>query len=163
MPPTPAFSTKTNKPTQLQTATPLNTKIHCTLLITLQNEVVRAKLTPSDEEFVDIITMLDSISPVQHIEAANLPKIHPNTTNISLWYHPCCSTCSAHLLYQPTFQSTRTHKSYRIRHSFTCQSKNLIYLMCTKCQKQHVWSTTQQLNVRNNHHHQTFSQKDLHM
>ena len=120
---------------------------------TLQNEVVRAKLTPSDEQFVDLVTMLESISPAQHTEAAKLPKIHPNTTNISPCHHPRCSTCSTHLIYQPTFQSTRTRKSYRIRHSFTCQSKNLIYLItCTKCQKQYVGLTTQQLNVRINHH-----------
>ena len=51
------------------------------------------------------------------------------------------------------FKSSRTEKTYPLRHNFTCTSKNVIYLItCTKCKKQYVGLTTQQLNTRINHH-----------
>ena len=65
---------------------------------------------------------------------------------------PKCTTCN-HLSCKNNFTSTKTKTSYPIRHSFTCQSTNLIYLItCKKCNKQYVGLTTTKLNVRINHH-----------
>ena len=54
---------------------------------------------------------------------------------------------------KPFFTSTKTKQSYTIRHNFSCNSENLIYLItCTKCKKQYVEMTTKKLNVHLNHH-----------
>ena len=120
---------------------------------TLQNILVCAKLQLLDTQFIDLAIQLDNRTPVTHTEAAKLPKHRLCTPNTTPCHHPRCSTCSIHLNCQPTFRSSRTQKIYNIRHSFTCTSKNLIYLItCTKCNKQYVRLTTQQLNVRINHH-----------
>lgn len=132
---------------------------------TLHNGLVRAKLTPSDEQFVDITTTLQTVSPSHHTETAKLPQSQFNTTSITPCHHPRCITCSIHLVCNPTFQCTRTRNNYRIRHSFSCKSKNLIYLItCTKCHKQYVGLTTQQLNVRMNHHRTNIlTKKQIHI
>ena len=77
------------------------------------------------------------------------PHNQPLTTACK---HSHCITCRYHLLCTTTFQSIN-RMTYRIRHSLTCTSRNFIYLIsCTKCKKQYVGCTTQQLNTRINHH-----------
>ena len=120
---------------------------------TLHNMLVRAKPVPLDTQLVDIATQFYNRTPVTHTEAAKLPPPLHSTTSTTPCRHPRCSTCSTHLNCQPTVSSSRTRKTYHIRYSFTCTSSNLIYLItCTKCNKQYVGLTTQQLNVRINHH-----------
>ena len=119
----------------------------------LRNMLVRAKLEPSDEQLVDIALQLDSGMPTPHVDAATLPQLKAPPTKITSCRHPRCLTCSIHLNCQPTFKSSRTNLVYQIRHSFSCTSSNLIYLItCKRCHKQYVGLTTKQLNVRVNHH-----------
>ena len=123
---------------------------HPTLLICL----VRARLNPTDNQFIDITLTLQAPS-TEHVENARFPKFTHNQTLITPCKHSHCLTCRYHLLCTSTFHSThpRNHTTYRIRHHLTCKSTNVVYLItCTKCRKQYVGYTTQQLNTRMNHH-----------
>ena len=120
----------------------------------LQNQLVRARQILTDEHFIDTSLCLDP-PHVSHIQPATLPPKHTTLINITPCRHPRCSTCHVHLNCNPTFKSNypRNKTIYRIRHNFTCKSTNVIYLItCTKCKKQYVGYTTQQLNTRLNHH-----------
>ncbi len=120
---------------------------------TLHNELVRAICIPTDEQLIDIALILASMPITDHITAGKLPHLHTRPTTTIPCRHPRCSTCKQHLSCAPTFKSTRTGTVYPIRHSFSCTSTNLIYLITrTKCKKQYVGLTTQQLNTRLNHH-----------
>ena len=120
---------------------------------TLRNILVRAKLEPSEEQLVDIAILLDSEMPTPHVDAATLPQLKAPSTKTISCRHPRCLTCSIHLNLQPTFKSSHTNLVYQIRHSFSCTSSNLIYLItCKRCNKQYVGLTTKQLNIRVNHH-----------
>ena len=122
---------------------------------TLHNLLVRAQLKPTDEQLIDITFSLASNEPTNHITSAKLPNLCRTAATITPCRHPRCVTCRYHLDCHPTFQSThpRNYTTYRIRHSLTCTSSYLIYLItCTKCKKQYVGCTQQQLNIRMNHH-----------
>ena len=122
---------------------------------TLNNSLVRAKINPTDEQLIDITLALHTESTTEHEESAALPNLHSKRPTISPCHHPRCATCRFHLICNPSFKSThpRNRTIHRIRHSLTCTSKNIIYLItCTKCRKQYIGCTTQQLNVRINHH-----------
>ena len=121
---------------------------------TLQNILVRAKLNPTDEQFMDITLYLDNTTPTTHTTTATLPKLQYKPPTITPCRQRKCSTCSYHLLTTPTFKDTqRTPTTYRIRHHLSCTSTNIIYLItCNKCKKQYVGYTTKQLNTRINHH-----------
>ena len=59
---------------------------------------------------------------------------------------PRCKTCD-HIQQGDTI--TKQQETYPIRGSFTCQSKNLVYLpTCSICNKQYVEETEQMLNRR---------------
>ena len=119
----------------------------------LRNELVRAKIVLTDEQVIDVYTALDN-SPANtcHQTSAVLPSLHPQTARTKRCKQPRCLTCS-HSSCKNHFTSTKTKTTYPIRHSFTCQSTNLIYLItCKKCNKQYVGLTTSKLNVRINHH-----------
>ena len=59
---------------------------------------------------------------------------------------PRCKTCD-HIHQGDTI--TKQQKTYPIRGSFTCQSKNRVYLLtCSICNKQYVWKMEQTLNRR---------------
>lgn len=93
----------------------------------------------------------NSISDV-HVESGALPVVRYANVKTQPCRHPRCVTCT-HLNCKPSFISTRTGRSYPLRHNFTCTSRNIIYLItCTRCKKQYVGLTTQQLNIRVNHH-----------
>jgi hypothetical protein len=119
---------------------------------TLQNELVRTKVTPTDEQLIDIHTIFMSYATSEHTTAGKLPQLNPHNTRTKRCNHPRCVTC-LHLNCSKYFTSTRSRITYTIRHNFSCTSNNLIYLItCKKCRKQYVGLTTKQLNVRVNHH-----------
>jgi len=123
----------------------------------LYNLLVRAKIAPTDNQFIDIITMLDGTPPAtpQHMDTAALPYLHSTCLTITPCQQPKCATCKYHLTCSPTFKSTHKKRAatYHIRHQLSCNSTNVIYLItCSKCKKQYVGCTTQQLNTRINHH-----------
>lgn len=138
---------KKNRLTPLQKPTSTKSQIHYR---TLHSDLIRAQLIPSTEQFLDIYINFPETCP--HSTAGSLPKLKSYYTTVKPCKHPRCSTCQ-HLNCSKTFCSTRTGKTYTIRHNFSCSSKKLIYLItCTKCKKQYVGLTTQQLNTRINHH-----------
>ena len=118
---------------------------------TLRQELVHAKVTPTDEQFVDIALILNH--PKQnHAISGHLPQLKKTTVTVSICKHPRCMTCK-HLNTSTTFKSTTTGIHYPIRHSFTCSSSNLIYLItCKRCKKQYIGFTTRTLKYRVNHH-----------
>ena len=122
---------------------------------TLQNILVKAILTPTDEQLIDIHLQLGSPVPsVSHTETATLPVLHHQTLAIKPCLHPKCATCKFHLMRTNTFKSKQKNSNtFRIRHQFSCSTKNIVYLItCMKCKKQYVGHTTKQLNTRINHH-----------
>ena len=90
-----------------------------------------------------------------HTETVTLPSLLSTPTSITPCKQPRCLTCQLHLNCSPTFRSNhpRHRNTYSIRHSFSCSSTNIIYLItCTKCRKQYIGCTRTQLNTRINHH-----------
>ena len=84
-----------------------------------------------------------------------LPLLRRSKTGIRKCKSPHCVTCKVHLNTSISFKCANpTNKSvYYIRHSFTCESTNIVYLItCTKCKKQYVGRTTHSLGYRINHH-----------
>ena len=130
---------------------------------TLQNKLIRAKIQISDDQLVDLILALDpnTTSSTQTIAAA-LPKLKSLENTTKMCKHPRCATCRIHLNRSSMFRSNYplNKTTYVIRHTFSCQSKNIVYLIsCAKCKKQYVGSTTQQLNTRINHHRSSILNK----
>ena len=121
---------------------------------TLRNFLVRAKLHPTDEQFIDLALQFENQQTSPHIETAVLPKLKNTTATVTQCKQINCSLCPQHLLTKSTFStSKKPHTTYRIRHNFSCSSKNLIYLItCNKCKKQYVGYTTKELRTRINHH-----------
>ena len=122
---------------------------------TLQNKLVRSHLTLTDEQLLDVTLSIDSSNHQEHTTTAKLPQLHPQSAGISPCKHPRCCTCNVHLNCSYTFTSNHPYNRtiYQIRHSFSCNSANIVYLItCTKCKKQYVRYTTQKLKVRINHH-----------
>ena len=119
---------------------------------TLKGKLVRAKLIPTDDQFIDLYTTLSSHTTSEHTTAGKLPTLTTLNARTKRCNHPRCVTCT-HLNCSKYFTSTKTKVTYTIRHSFSCTSKNIIYLItCKRCQKQYVGLTTKQLNFRINHH-----------
>ena len=122
---------------------------------TLQQELIRARTYPTEEQLFDMIFSLPQpINPSEeiHRDTGKLPMLKYKNTHTQPCKHPRCVTCR-HLNCDKFFRSSKTGKTYPLRHNFTCTSKNVIYLItCTKCKKQYVGLTTQQLNIRINHH-----------
>ena len=126
----------------------------CTLRhTTLQQELIRTKLYPTDEQILDMLLFqTQKTSTDAHVNTGTLPMLRYRNVKTQPCRHPRCMTCR-HLNCEKSFTSSKTGKIYPLRHNFTCTSKNVIYLItCTKCKKQYVGLTTQQLNVRINHH-----------
>jgi hypothetical protein len=58
-----------------------------------------------------------------------------------------------HTIQSQTFTSTSTNKQYPIKHSFDCNSYNVIYLItCPICHKQYVGETGRKLKIRLSEH-----------
>ena len=64
-----------------------------------------------------------------------------------------CDLCKNYFVESRNFCSFRTGKSYIVRPSLTCSSKNVIYLVsCKRCQLQYIGSTTTEFKVRFRNH-----------
>lgn len=125
---------------------------------TTANILVKSTFQPTDENIVDIYLSCHQTTSSPTTPATQLPKISTNKTNKC--HHPRCATCN-HLNTSNYFTSTTTRKSYRIRHPFTCNSKNIIYLItCSKCKKQYIGNTRNSLRERINHHRSSIFTKD---
>ena len=99
-----------------------------------------------------IITLGNYTTRSHHVTAGIMPTLHNIKTATRTCKHPKCATCT-HLNCNTYFKSTTTGIQYPLRHSFTCASSNIIYLItCMKCKKQYVGLTTTQLNQRTNRH-----------
>ena len=117
---------------------------------TLGKELVRAKPALNETQLLTINVTFEQVH--QHTSACSLPTLQPATVRISKCMGRSCATCQ-HFLCNKYFSSSKTNKSYPIRHSFSCCSRYVIYLItCSKCRKQYVGYTSQQLRVRINHH-----------
>ena len=128
---------------------------------TLSQEVVRAKLYPTDEQFIDIL-----LATSGHIVSPRNPNstsfnLMPKLYSFQISTKPCkranCTTCR-HLNCEKHFRSSINKRTHPIRHSFSCTSSNVIYLItCLKCKKQYVGRTTNQLKERINRHHSSIT------
>ena len=118
---------------------------------TLGQALVRAQIRPTDDQLLDLAITFDTPTS-KHVTAGSLPELKVTGRLVKKCGHPKCATCQ-HLQCQSSFKSTKTKRHYPIRHNFTCNSENVIYLItCTKCRKQYVGMTTQKLSTRLNHH-----------
>ena len=128
---------------------------------TLGKLLVRAKLQVTQNLIIDIYTACHG-DPTSKIPFPNLKS--PKPTHIiqerpKPCLHPRCKTCQ-HFNSDQYFRSTITKRKYRIRHSFSCTSKNIIYLItCTKCRKQYIGKTSKTLKERINRHRATIKSK----
>ena len=119
---------------------------------TLGKELIRARISPTEDQLLDIYMLLDNQVTSTHTTTGLLPALKTQPVRTQKCKHPRCITCT-HLNCSNFLRCTRTGITYTLRHNFSCTSRNLIYVItCTKCQKQYVGLTTQQLNVRINHH-----------
>lgn len=121
---------------------------------TLKKELVRAHLEPLPEQLFDIIVTLPPAAHQQnqHRTAGKLPTYRKDKPGTKTCQNSRCTTCF-HLNTNPTFKSTSTGTMYTVRHSFSCTSSKLIYLItCTKCRKQYVGMTMNTLNYRITRH-----------
>ena len=115
---------------------------------TLGQELIRARIHPTDEQFLDLVTLVNNDITV-HTAAGKMPPLRKHIVHTVKCNRLQCTTCT-HLDY---FQSTSTKKTYPIHQSYTCTSTNIIYLItCTKCRKQYVGQTTTSLRERINRH-----------
>ena len=121
---------------------------------TLQSMLVRSHQSFTNEQLVDVILTLNTTASQGHIETTALPHLRSSTISINPCQHPHCMTCRIKLLCSSSFISIypRNKTIYHIRHSFSCKSTNIVYLItCTKCRKQYVGCATKQFNTRKKH------------
>ena len=117
---------------------------------TLAKDLVSAKVTLHSSQSLLINISFSEVHT--HTVVGELPQPSSNYVVISKCQNSRCCTCK-HLYCNKFFKSTKTERTYPIRHSFSCTSRYIIYLItCTKCKKQYVGLTTQKLNTRINHH-----------
>ena len=130
---------------------------------TLHNKLVRAQIKLTDSQFVDLTLSLNLEEEVPPSESlVKLPNLRPLKYSINACKQPRCLTCKVHLNTTPTFKSNYplNQTQYAIRHTFSCRSSNVVYLItCTKCKKQYVGCTTTELRVRISHHRSSINQK----
>ena len=60
---------------------------------TLKNEVVWAKLTPTDKQFIDIYLTTRSCGNPDHADHRRLPKLQVQSRCVKKCNHPKCVTC----------------------------------------------------------------------
>uniref|UniRef100_A0A1X7UGQ5 GIY-YIG domain-containing protein n=1 Tax=Amphimedon queenslandica TaxID=400682 RepID=A0A1X7UGQ5_AMPQE len=117
---------------------------------TLKDLLVNSKHKPTEE---DGRTIVAKTKEIKNHQSHNLNVIRKaEVKQPSKCNHNRCATCQ-HFNPNINFNSTSTRQTYRIRHSFTCSSSNIIYLItCEKCRKQYVGQTTKTLRERIYHH-----------
>ena len=128
---------------------------------TIKKSLVNAKHNPNEQDLIDIYASCQ----FNYLQEISPPTVTTTTTS-SIIQHtpkPCRSKkCSICQYYNPAqyFISTSTKQKFRIKHSFTCNSTNIIYLItCKKCRKQYVGKTTKTLRERINRHKATIRSK----
>ena len=112
---------------------------------TLKNELIRVRLSPTDEQLVDVLMSLQHQDTSNHTIAGHLPVLRP-TVKTQKCEHPRCATCK-HLHCSKTVKCSRTGTSYPIRQSFSYTS-NKPYLSQSVINN----ITTKKLNIGINHH-----------
>ena len=128
---------------------------------TLYNQLVRSAIELTDNQLIEAALSLDD-APKQPVQPAALPRLRRSKMGITNCRQPRCVTCKVHLDTSTSFKSAYPANKtvYYIRHSFTCESTNIVYLItCTKCKKQYVGCTTQSLRYRINHHRSSIIRK----
>lgn len=125
--------------------------------LTLGKLLIRAQYHPSNNEMMDIlIACHDNTTKEPNI---SLP-IKKTTKAPHQCRHPRCCTCQ-HLDTRRNFTSTATKQTFRVRHTFSCNSRNVVYLItCKKCKKQYTGMTTNTLRERVNHHRTTINTRE---
>ena len=112
---------------------------------TLKNILTYSKHRPTKEDKIKIIRNTKDTSTTEiicYIYQKN--QHHP-------YNHPKCATCQ-HYITSTTFKSTTTKQHYRIRHPFTCQSKNIYLITRMKCEKQYIGKTERTLREHISQH-----------
>ena len=101
---------------------------------TLHNKLVRSHIELTDDQLIDVSLLLND-PPSNPSQPATLPHLRSSSIGISRCKHPRCITCKLHLDLSRTFKSNYplNRTTYRIRHSYSCKSTNIVYLItCTK-------------------------------
>lgn len=95
---------------------------------TLRNELVRAKMSPTNDQLFDIHILLSNQIITKHTIAGKLPIPRTQSVRTQRCQHPRCVTCQ-HLNCSKHLKCTRTGIVYTLRHNFSCTSNHLIYNM----------------------------------
>ena len=105
---------------------------------TLRNFLVRAKLHPTDKQFIDLALQFKNQQTGQHIETAVVPKLKNTTATVTQCKKINCSLCP-----QLLFQLLKNHHHLQNPPQLLLfSSKNLIYLItCIKCKEEFVGYT----------------------
>ena len=129
---------------------------------TIGQHLIRSKVYHTDEQLIDMLLTVDSQTTDHTL--LTMPALKSISIATTCCNHFRCVTCG-HLNCNNYFQSTANKKVYTIQHSFKCTSRNVIYLItCTKCKKQYVGYTTNQLNQRiNRHRSNIINNKDIYI
>ena len=116
---------------------------------TLGQELIRSKLSPTDQQFIDIVlTIGHNTTNMRHVSDGKMPVLHDSQHITQKCKNTRCATCP-HLNCDNIFRSSVTGKTYPVRHSFSCSSSKLVYLItCSRCKKQYVGYTTNELRYR---------------
>ena len=82
-----------------------------------------------------------------------MPSILPPPTDSQPGCYRCnktCATCTHHLIQTKTFSSMQTKETFTIRHTLTCETSNIIYMLfCDKCNNsQYIGETKNKLKTR---------------
>ena len=121
---------------------------------TLYDQLVRTAITLTDNQLIETVLSLNE-APKQPLQPAALPLLRRSKVGITKCRSPRCVTCALHLNVAMSFKSAYplNNTVFYIRHSFTCESTNIVYVItCAKCKKQYVGCTTHSLRYRINHH-----------
>ena len=125
------------------------------LFVTLRNTTLKDILinrnhTPTDTD-VAKITENSNYAGSHHQYNLTLPD-RKNTKKPHPCCNPRCATCH-HFNPSNHFVSTSTKQCFNINKAFSCDSKQIIYLItCTKCNKQYVGRTYKTLRERISQH-----------
>ena len=117
---------------------------------TIKDIIVNSSHYPSAEDTLKIKATTNTEKHGNH----NLTLPHLRHTQKP---HSCCrlhcTTCQ-HFYPSNYIHSSTTNETFYIRHPFSCDSKNIIYLItCTNCKKQYVGKSAKTLRERICQHH----------
>ena len=89
----------------------------------------------------------------RNIKSLLMPSILPTAKANAPGCFKCnktCAICTNHLIQTTTFKSMQTLETFHIRHTLTCETENIIYMLyCDKCNNsQYVGETKNKLKTR---------------